>query len=338
MKKTFLTAASLTLLLPAGSQATTYVFSIIDHPEAVSSQKLTAINDSGSIGGYFYKDYGHSFLFDGQEYTPFDYASRGFNKINGISDNGQIVMTFEDEDGELASYIYGSGSFSQFVKPESERTEVLDINHNGHLALQTTTLSTDFILPLPGITIESFVYDGDFEEFVFPGDNLGTLIRSINNLGMAAGNLIGADQRTYVIWNEGDSVYTYDIPASENLNVAAINDRGILAGSFYDGNSWKGFLLDDDGLRLITHPDVSFTDTEIYDMNNMGQIVGSCGNNNEKHGFLATPYYLDSDLDTDSDGRDLARLAGDLDQETADLNDLVMVAGGFGKRVFFTNL
>lgn len=338
MKHTILTAASILLLLPTGSQATTYVFSIIDHPEAVSAQKFTAINDSGLIGGYYYHVYGHSFLFDGREFTPFDYATRGFNKITGISDSGQIAMTFEDEDGEFTSFIHADGTFSQFVKPECEKTEVLDINQNGHLALQATTLSTDFIMPLPGISIESFVYDGDFEQFVFPGENLGTLIRSINNLGMAAGNLIGEDQRTYVIWNEGGSVYTFDIPASKNLNVAAINDRGILAGSFYDGNAWKGFILDDNDLRLITHPDVSFTDTEIYDMNNIGQIVGSCGNNNEKHGFLATPYYLDSDRDTDSDGRDLARLAGDLDQTTADRSDLVMAAGGFGSRVFFTNL
>ncbi|MCB2184421.1 MAG: DUF3466 family protein [Desulfobulbaceae bacterium] len=326
----YLLLISVFLGLPQITFATTYVFTIIDHPDGIYSRKITAINNNGTLGGYYYSDYGHSFLFEDNEFIPFNYAAEGFTKIIDMNDNKTIVLSHE-LNGSITSYLFADDTFTPFLAEDTTQTSLHSVNNAGKLAVQLSWGT------FPLYTLKSFTYDETFTDFSI-SDALWTYIRGINNQNIAVGSYLDLSMETHIVTKIGGEYFTTDIPDAQSLEVAGINDNGSIAGSFYDGTNWHGFILTDSDLQVISSPAPTDTFTRIYDINNAGQIVGSLGNSDESHGYLASPYYMDSDADSDSDGQDIAILAQDIKLQKNDQGDLENFALNFGKTHFFTNL
>jgi hypothetical protein len=93
------------------------------------------------------------------------------------------------------------------------------------------------------------------------------------------GNVQGAEQFTYSI---------FDPPESQYTNLYAIDDNGRILGWYAGIDSHRhGFLYDKGTYTPIMFPGA--TDTSPIDINSLGEIIGSVTISNEPHGFVATP-------------------------------------------------
>ena len=178
--------------VPGIAQAMTYTFAVIDHPDAQSNRMLTAINDNGIVGGYYYATEGHSFWYDGQSFTVFDFPGGTYTKITGVNDRGDFVGRCTI-DNQTQSYLYQDGTSSMFQVPDSSETFLEDVNNNRVLTGNATGL-----IPLPSNNI-AFVYDGvTLEEMAIDGAFFVSA-DSLNNSDILAGRYLDINNNWYLL-------------------------------------------------------------------------------------------------------------------------------------------
>jgi len=90
------------------SQAATYNYTTLDHPNATGFTYANGINDSGQVTGTFQDATGiHGFLYDpiANTYSTLDHpdANAGSTVAFGINDNGQVIGTFYNGTGGINS-------------------------------------------------------------------------------------------------------------------------------------------------------------------------------------------------------------------------------------------
>jgi hypothetical protein len=210
----------------------------------------------------------------------------------GINDEGEIMGYYKDSASVLQGFVrHRDGTFTAFDAPGASKKATLgtfpqSINKNGEIA--------GYYFTDPNGVRHGFVRhkDGSVAKFDPPG-SVGTVARSISDMGEFTGNYVSYDVAHGFIGHKNKMPTTFDPPGSDNTAPQSINAHGDIAGYYADtANSLRGFVRHADG--TYTKFDVpgatpsSGKGTLPMSINSDGEIVGyyHTGANSGIHGFV----------------------------------------------------
>jgi hypothetical protein len=284
LPRCILALAAISLLAGANvaySDSYTFFFTSFDYPGATYTEAL-GINDSGQIVGRYTVGDGSNFqgfIKNGTTYTSFNYP------VLGINNSGQIVGSSFVKDGATSTSIY---------YPSSDATYVKGINNSGQIVGFYETHNQG------ASHLHGFLTDGvTYVSFDWPGMN-NTYGIGINDSGQIVGNIYSGAQFGFI--KNGTSYTSIYYPGSNNTYAYGINNSGQIVGSYLGfghstpegawGADLHGYLKVGDDIITLDYPGAmaytGFYRTTAYDINDLGEIVGSYADSNGYHGFIAT--------------------------------------------------
>lgn len=134
----------------------------------------------------------------------------------------------------------------------------------------------------------------------------------LNNRGQVVGYSGTEGEDVPFVWSDGEM---HAIPGIPSGRANAINDRGQVVGTAYEGGWVRAFIYDGEELRYLSSTNGYVTASSI---NNRGQVVGSIGIGDGRY----RAYLWEDGVFTDLEG-----LGGNYDVGT-DINDHGVVVGG----------
>jgi len=292
MNKLLSFGAALALVLACTAEraeATEYMFTLIDYPGATHTYAF-GINDSGQIvGQYEVGGRSHGFTWSGGVYTSFDHpsAASGGSGAHDINNSGQIVGWYDTVgSNNLAGYLRDGDDYLALTAFGSDWTEAGGINDSATVVGWYRDA---------GDVYRGFLFDGSSYTTLNDPDAVHTYPDGINNAGVIVGQ--GRDSafipNAFIRDASGDftNFYVDGFPAA----AVGINDLGQIVGGYGPAadDHW-GFVLTG-GVNAtpdkLVPPGAPITDA--WDINNVGQVVGSYTNgtfaDGPYRGFLATP-------------------------------------------------
>jgi hypothetical protein len=202
-----------------------------------------------------------------------------------INDSGAVAGSIVSDAGLLGGFVQMQGDDPSFFSPPgataltSTDSFKCRINAAGTVAgffWQTGGTYRSFVVP-PGGTLTEIVAPG-----VGTTVNTGTLAGDINASGVIVGQ-IQATGSTHSFVRAADGTFTvFDPPlaGSEGSYASSINDSGVIAGAYTDGNNLThGYIRAADGtFETVDEPNASQAangkGTTIFRINANGAIVG----------------------------------------------------------------
>lgn len=280
--------------------AVEYRLTAIDIPGVVSSRAFD-INNNGQIlvglstADLTMADASGTYVVDGEAITQFNFPDfPGGGPISPAAMNhagvfvGFRVFVVEDELPGISftttSFVFDGEDVALFEVPGAGRTTVFDINDLGYI------VGTSSVQVRIGDPQEGFLYNGEtFQSVVFPGATR-TSVFGVNNLGQMVGTYGPRLLQGFVF--DGNEFLTIDEVGDETLIPRAINDDGVIVGTHNSSlpfpRETTGFILVDGEFQTIRFPGAIYT--EITDINNRGEIVGTYTDASEtEHAFFGTP-------------------------------------------------
>jgi probable HAF family extracellular repeat protein len=264
--------------LPGAASAQYYHLTPIEVPGAINT--LANGLSTHAIVGEFEDDEGtHGFVLEKGVFTRFDVPGASFTSVNGVNASGDLVGRYT-LDGRSHGYLWSKGALTTLDPPGSVLSFAFFLNAKGQVA----GYSRD-----AGGTRHGFVWHkGVFTTIDAPGAGPGgTRIIGINDRGDVVGTYQDATGQFHGFLLSGGVFTTLDAPGSNGFTVAeGINNRGHIVGAGAD-EATRGFVLIDGVYTLIEVPGAVWTD--VYAINNKGEIVGAYEDAEGIHGFLGTP-------------------------------------------------
>ena len=214
------------------------------------------------------------FLYANGHYSTISAPGSASTVVLGSNDVGQLVGV-----NSSGGFIATDGAFAAIGIPGARYTQPYNINDQGQ--------AVGFYGDATGA--HGFLYDkGVFTTIDLPG--YGTEVYDINAQGQVVGEYLDSGTHGHgFIYDHGTYTFGIDVPGATDTFPAAINDAGVIAGSYFDATGGHGFLDDHGVFTTIDAPGAS--GTSITGINNEGQLVGtfSSTSNPGGTGFLATP-------------------------------------------------
>jgi uncharacterized membrane protein len=112
------------------------VFFVIAIPAAAGGAQATAINDNGSISGFYIDSAGknHGFLISKGEFRTLDFPGSTLTKAFGLNNRDEVVGAYVDASGLTHGFIFNDGEFTSVDDPEGIGTSTIDgINDRGQI-------------------------------------------------------------------------------------------------------------------------------------------------------------------------------------------------------------
>jgi probable HAF family extracellular repeat protein len=159
-------------------------------------------------------------------------------------------------------FVYNNGSFSDFLVPNSDSTQILDINNTGQMVGYYSASNEGHAF---------YFSNGAMQTLNVPGSGYTSVASGLNNLGQIVGS--------YSLTTSGFAGYLYaggNYTSNPPSNLIGINDSGSIIGS--------NFILNGGNLTPVAFP--GSVATSLYGINNAGQIVGLYFDGTTAHGFL----------------------------------------------------
>jgi hypothetical protein len=221
-------------------------FTTIDYPGAGATTSI-GVNDLGDVVGRFTTSgVDHGFLLARGAFLQIDFPGALSTQCHGINRQGQIVgryLSLENPangKGMGLSHEHGflldDGHFSSIDFPDADTTDAWKVTDAGdvvgdwseHGALQSGSLH-GYVL-----------HAGEFRSIDLP-DVLGTASRKVNPAGQLIGIYI-SDQKLvekqvgldHAFLLSGGVQYLFDFPGSTSTDGNALNDSGLVVGSYTD--------------------------------------------------------------------------------------------------------
>ena len=280
--------------------AVEYRLTAIDIPGVVSSRAFDINNNGQILVGLptidlSTIDQGDTYVVDGEAITQFSFPDfpGGFPIAPAAMNNAGVFVGFrvfvvEDElpgvSFTTTSFVFDGEDVALFEVPGAGRTTVLDINDLGHIVGESS-VAVRF-----GDPQEGFLYNGEtFQSVVFPGATR-TSVSGVNNLGQMVGTYGSRLLQGFVF--DGNEFLPIDEVGDETWTPRAINDEGVIVGTHNFSPAFPrettGFILVDGEFQTIRFPGALYT--EIEDINNRGEIVGTYTDaSGTEHAFFGTP-------------------------------------------------
>jgi hypothetical protein len=251
----------------AAGQATTYRFA--EFTVCPGCPTSTAgINDQGLVGA---AGAGRGYVYDSRTRTA-------------TAVPGAFVVTVPNDRGQVAGLTFGpGGTIVPLVRerdgatrvlagyPGAAITAIIELRPNG---AGLGWASADFT------TFFSFVRspDGTDTKLTYPGPvgglTLGTFLLGWNQGGTMVGYLSdpGELEAVGVIRRRDGTWEPFAVPGALATVIYAINEAGVMVGTYRDAAGWHGFVWDRGALQTVDYPGAA--NTTISGINNRGELVG----------------------------------------------------------------
>jgi len=216
----------------------TYQFKTIDNTGDTAFNQLLAINNSGTIAGYFgdgtvlpNKGYTVTAPYTQAHFSNENFPTSAQTQVTGINNSGTTVGFWVDANGDNYGFIDQNGTFSTAIDP-----------------LAPT---------IKGVVSEQFL--------------------GINDAGEVAGfyvNDVSGDTSGFV-YNSNTGTYSaVKIAGATSLTATDVNDKGQISGFFTKGGVTDGFV-DTNGKFLVLSGPAGASDVQALGLNDAGLVVGS---------------------------------------------------------------
>ena len=215
---------------------------------------------------------------------------------NGINDSGQIVGQYDPgvtttPDGAGIAFLYSGGVYTT-VNPFNDSDSnifALAISNNGLI-----TGADDNIDSMGNaLSSQGFVGSGSLYTAFQVGSVPGTFTvgRGVNDSGTVAGYYGLPSGASGVFLYSGGAFTPINIPGAFYIDVAQMNDAGVVVGQVFFDSSFSiesGFIDNNGVITLLNFPGSPYTFIE--GINNQGDIVGTYSVSADVQGaFLAVP-------------------------------------------------
>jgi uncharacterized membrane protein len=216
-------------------------------------------------------------------FSTFSVPGASYTYAHGINDAGQVVGYYGDATS-LHNFVDTSGSFSTVNVPDATAS---GINATG----QVVGTYSD------GTRLYGFVDTaGTYSSIAVPGAFYTNTV-GINDAGQVVGTYGNATVSHGFVDTAG-IVDNIDVPGAIYTSPFGINDAGTVVGGYADPTNCTdpttcvphgdhGFVYTAGIFDTIDVPGAYYTD--VYGINDAGQIVGSYGDATGDYGFVATP-------------------------------------------------
>ena len=202
-----------------------------------------------------------------------------------INNDSTICGWYYTSDTGYHGFFYTNGTYTNYDPPEGSSAHLMGINDAGDFV--------GFYAGTDGTTLGFIVANGQFSQIAVPGAS-STLCTGINNLDQAVGVYVvgqgrGATGHGFMRAADGTLTYPLDYTGATYTNPAAINDAGLIVGSWTNRQGAHGFVLQlPDTFVGFDVPRSQGNGTELTGINNLGKISGSFfGRDNVTHGLIA---------------------------------------------------
>ena len=280
--------------------AQSYIYTILDNPNATFATIGFGINDSGQVAGQFRNATGfHSFVYDptAKSYTALISLSATSGPFAyGLNNNGQVTGSLTDSNG-LHGFVLNGSAYTMLDVPNTSggnikknMTYAKGISNDGQVA-------GIFYDPLGDGNPRGFTYNGGvFTTLDVPNAQFGTWVNSINNNGQAVGFYQDATQMYHgFVYDPITKNYAnIDMP-NASTQVYGINDRGQVTGNYSNGYP-LGFVYDLSTKAIYTFNISNATSVAPNGINNKGQVIGWFTDAAGTHGFIATPTVVSTQI------------------------------------------
>lgn len=269
-----------------------FTFETFDLPGAKETL-LADIDNRGRLVGRFKdaNDLSHGFFQDGTNVLRFNVTGNTATFAAGFDSMGRIVGFYRDKvdpDIQHGFLRQTNGTFVTIDSPANTTiTYLWRLNDAGQM--------NGYHFEDDPFLIRSFqrAANGSFTtNIVFPGSPVGTVTRGMNEAGILTGWKWTDGFALQGVTVEGTnftSVFT--VPGWANTLPGDINNAGEIAGTVInsDFSDRRGFFRASDGRTSVFAPSGA-TETEVFGLNGLGQIVGEYVDQaGKRHGFIASP-------------------------------------------------
>lgn len=189
--------------------------------------------------------------------------------VNGVNDYGTTVG--QDRSNIQVGFIrYSNGGVSNFTAPNSAFTTFTARNDGG---VSTGSYSTQGANSNIG---KGFILHGStFTSFTHPKSVLGTNLSGINKYNTTVGWYLDAGEIAHGFKRYSNGgLAALDYPGSQDTNPAAINDSGVVVGSFDDTTGEHGFLYHSGTWAKLDYPGGAAGTTQVVGISNANAVVG----------------------------------------------------------------
>jgi probable HAF family extracellular repeat protein len=264
----------------------------LDYPNAMTTGAF-GINIHGQIVGLF-EDQNrkqHGFLRDNGVFSLKDVPGADETNARGINDNGAIVFFHTDDDGIQ----HGSVSQDGITFFPIDYLEAGTV-HSGPHTINNSNQIVGFFQKADGL-VHGYLLNlksGSFTPIDYPRA-LHTDAFGINNVGQIVGVFIDRENQLRSFLKIGQEYTEIDFPDDLRPAAYSINDNGWIVGDFPDNTGrLHGYVLIDGFFTQIDIPSMDTTNTSIYGINNLNQIVGGFVDGDGVHGFVGQLVLVES--------------------------------------------
>jgi len=271
-----------------------YKFAPLNHPNRVSFNYLTSINDKGTIVGSYSPTNSSSNL------VPFIYQNREFQSIPVFFDAASTLPLGINENDKIAGLVIDWGDIAHgFTYSSTEGLTALDYNEPGITGTSIEGINSHdamvFYLFDGGFQYTSAVDYNQFQVYPFnyPGTSVTGNTVKLTDLNDQS-TLVGSYEDSTGLYHGfifKSGVYTdVMVPGSDETHINGISNNGMVVGFYHVGATSHGFVFDGkSNYQTFDFPGSSMV--EGYDINNNGTIVGVYFDSfSAMYGFVARPF------------------------------------------------
>jgi hypothetical protein len=258
------------------------------------------------IGTYF-GDRLHAFSVDlrKESFTLYDVGNAFINFATAVSDLA-VVGSIEQPDGRRVGAIWPRtsspeawGKILALLSPSlpQQGPIIIDISDYQSTALLGLNARGDLVgaVQKPDFTFRGFVIvEGQISVFDYPGAQ-STLAEGIRQDGTIVGTYILNNRNHGFVLPPSGHFTTFAVPDACGTSIADTNERGDLAGSYVDCSSQqtRGYVFTrTQQLIPILYPGGETTQTEVFGLDEKGNIAGRFDTATGRHGFLGFQHRL----------------------------------------------
>jgi hypothetical protein len=208
-----------------GKKVATESYKSVDFPK-VPEQSAFGVNDSGQMVGEYLDSSGvyHGWELNGGKFTTIDvpfFAGATGTGTNGINDSGEIAGGWNGSGISQHGFTLIGGTYTSFDYPGAIETYAWSLNNNGDIVGYWVDTSGE---------LHGFVLSGGTYTSLDPPGSVWTVPSGID------------DGVQGFLWS-GGVFTTFTIPGATGTALAAINDKGVILGAYYDAAGFEhGFL------------------------------------------------------------------------------------------------
>jgi uncharacterized membrane protein len=254
-------------------------FTTIDHPLALRvTGEPIGINNLGQIvGAYTTPDeLFHGFLRDAGGFTAIDFENALQTYPHKINDNRQVVGYFVDNDG-VHGFLFDHDDFTKIDYCASDycgnnvlATQAFDIDNNG----QIVGLFIDNQQRVHGFLRDSSRNYSRIDVQVDGTVVDGTGINGVNDLGQMTGTYTDANGDHAYFRDQTGFTINIDKPGAGFTQPWSIDNNGQIVGHYLSGGRLQGFKWANGSFTTFTNHPGALVQSVVYDIDNLGKIVG----------------------------------------------------------------